>query len=179
MLLKYSLPFATFIIGIALGFFDNSLLLCTSTARPISPTVADKSDATSTYLNSVYHFSLAYPSDLHVSEFADPGGPTILFDEPSGHAGFQIFVLPSNTEPLSPRELVREFPALKTGDIANLVVGTSTQAFAFTNDIPGIGTMREFWFSHGGIRYEIVTFPYLDDWLAQILASLKFDVPTS
>lgn len=167
----HSLPLATFVIGIAFGFLASLFLL--RTPAPITP--APIATATSSYSSAANHFSLAYPSDLAVSEYADSdAGPTIVFQQPDGHVGFQVFVLPEKGA-LSTAEILHEHPGLKAAAIEEVIVATSTRAFGFTENIAGIGDLREVWFSYGSRRYEVVTFPYLADWLTPILASMRFD----
>lgn len=165
-------PLITLVIGIALGVLASSFWLSAPPASRVAPSPIV---ATSTYHSSAYHFALDYPSNLAVSEYAEgDDGSTIVFQQPSGHAGFQVFVSPENGA-LSTETIVRQHPGMTVADIAETIIGTSTGAFSFTDNIPGMGDMYEVWFSQSGRMYEFVTFPYLDHWLTPILASFRVD----
>ena len=171
-----------FLAGAAAGAATFSLLAPrahTSVARIAftDPTgaIAPLSDATSTYRNSTYGFSLAYPTELTVDEFDEgEGSRTIVFRKGEENVGFQIFITPYQAATLSQEGLKRIAPSLAIENAKATTVGTATPALAFTSKAPGIGVSRELWFAHDGRLFEVTTYPDRAAWLSGIFATLSF-----
>jgi hypothetical protein len=134
------------------------------------------SDGMRTYTNSDFAFSLTYPSDLAVTEYDEGGGTkSIVFQKPNAHVGFQMFITPdAGDDPLTPADIVLDFPTLEMEDTESLTVGTGTAAVVFASADPGFGPTRELWFAHGGYLFEVVTYPDRAAWLAPIINTIRF-----
>ena len=106
------------------------------------------SDATTTYQNSTYGFSLLFPAELAVDEYDEGDGDrTLVLRKGATDVGFQIFIT-SYDGTLSLSDLQRVAPA---------TVGTSTRAHAFESTAPGVGPSRELWFVHKGHLFQVTT----------------------
>jgi hypothetical protein len=68
--------------------------------------------------------------------------------------------------PLSPWRGIR--------GIESLMVGTGTSAVAFASNVPDFGPTQDLWLTHDGYLFEIVTYPDLGPWLAQIINTIQF-----
>jgi hypothetical protein len=128
------------------------------------------------YTNSAFDFSLTYPADLLVSEYDEGGGTKwIVFQKPHEHVGFQMFITPDpGDSPLTPADIVFDFPPLEMEGTESLTVGTGTPAVAFASAVPGFGPTGDLWLTHDGYLFEIVTYPTLGPWLARIIDTIRF-----
>jgi hypothetical protein len=50
-----------------------------------------------------------------------------------------------------------------------------TRATMFFGHNPIMGDTREVWFIHGGYLYEVTTYKELDQWLADIMKTWRFE----
>ncbi|GEM_PF-2365651 len=154
-------------------------------AVPTSPMIAETlPDGQKSYVNKYYHFSLVYPPDLALTEYAEAGGGrTIVFQEnPATNTpisaqknlnGFQIFIIPYADSELSDARFKMDEPSGIHDDPQNVVIGGVTGTIFYgRNSI--MGDTRELWIIHGGFLYEITTYKPLDSWLAGIMSTWKF-----
>jgi hypothetical protein len=170
---------AMFAVGIATGLLGS--ILFASNGRPevarISSTdptgtVSNVTDATSTYQNSLYGFAVDFPSNLMVDEYDEGAGDrTIVFRKGSDYIGFQMFITQLTGPPLSVSDLQSSDPKMDLRTLTQATVGTSTPAFAFASDAPGVGPSRELWFSYGSYVFQVTTYPDQAAWLADIMRS--------
>jgi hypothetical protein len=174
---------AVFAAGIATGLLGSFLfpshsrseVARISSTEPTG-TVIHPTAATSTYRNPVYGFALDYPSDLTVDEYDEgDGARTIVFRKGEEEVGFQMFITPYQAAVLSKDDLERIVPRLDLRTVKAATLGTSTPAFAFASNAPGMGPSREFRFAHDGHLFEITTYPDQGEWLTDILKTWQFD----
>jgi hypothetical protein len=129
-----------------------------------------------TYTNTVFDFSLTFPSDLAVTEYDEGGGTkSIVFQKPNTHVGFEMFITPdTGDDTLTPADIVLDFPTLEMEGTESLTVGTGTKAVAFASAVPGFGPDSDVWLVHDGYLFEIVTYPNLGSWLTKIINTIRF-----
>ena len=135
---------------------------------------AQTPDGFAPYANAHYHFALAYPKNLAVTEHTENGGAmTITFEDAAGEQSFQIFVLPySGTQIDAARFKLDEPSGVMDSPTDVLVDGARATMFFGRNSI--MGDTREVWCIHGGFLYEVTTYKDLDPWLAQIMSTWKW-----
>jgi hypothetical protein len=133
------------------------------------------------YTNEQYGFSLFYPSELQVREYAEAGGArTISFEDTSGAYGFQIYVTPYGEDTVSPERFRLDVPSGVMKEPTDIVIdGTQATMFWSTNAV--MGDVREVWFIYPepgrgapSFLYEVTTYADLDQWLSQIMQSWEF-----
>jgi hypothetical protein len=129
-----------------------------------------------TYTDSAFDFSLTYPSDLSVSEYDEGGGTkSIVFQKANARVGFQMFITPDVYDgSLTLADINLDFPTLEMDGIQSLTVGTGTPAVAFASTVPDFGPTQDLWLTHDGYLFEIITYPNLGPWLAQIVDTIRF-----
>lgn len=103
-------------------------------------------DGSMRYQNAYYRFSLNYPSDLSINEYAeDGGGRTITFENASSTKGFQIYILPYNEKQISPERFKLDEPSgIRKQPIDVIIDGIRATAFFGENAV--MGETREVWF---------------------------------
>jgi hypothetical protein len=130
-------------------------------------------DGMKTYKSPVLHFELAYPQDLSVKEYGDADTSTIVFEDPKGEKGFQVFVVPYSGDTVSDKRFKMDEPSGVMKDPTQVVIdGTTAIAFWSSNTL--FGETREVWFIKNGFLYEVTTYKDLDSWLAGVMATWKF-----
>jgi hypothetical protein len=126
------------------------------------------------YRNEHYRFSLTYPDDLIINEYAENGGGrTITFQTKTNDRGFEIFIIPYSGQRVSEERFKLDEPSgVRKQLIAIVIDGTPATMFFGNNAI--MGNTREVWFIKNGFLYEVATYKPLDAWLAAIMRSWKF-----
>lgn len=127
------------------------------------------------YINDKFNFSLEYPEELTVSEYAEVGGAqTITFQKGDELYGFQIFITPYDKKEITKERILLDIPSGRVENPLEVVIGDNIQALAFLSSNSAMGDTREVWFIKNGHLFEITTYISQDAWLAEILKSLKF-----
>jgi len=137
------------------------------------------------YKNDKYRFSFALTEEMEV-KVADvtTGGETILFlkndddEEDEQRKGFQIFISPfrGETGVLTRARIRADHPMLVVEDPIEVILGDGTHALIFFSTGPVKDSVtREVWFVKRGNLYAVTTYAELDPWMAQIMASWRFD----
>ena len=129
------------------------------------------------YKSAAYRFSLFYPQELSVSEYAEGGGATtVTFQNIEKAQGFQIFVTPYEGTQVSAQRFKQDVPSGVRESLTPVKVDGATGA-AFVSKNAALGATREVWFTHGGFLYEVTTLAPLDAWLDGIMQSWRFLAP--
>lgn len=127
------------------------------------------------YQNTQYKFSLVYPKELSVSEYAEAAGShTTSFEDASGEKGFQIFALPYKDIQITSSRIKEDTHGTAAGAPKEVILASGVHALLFESSDPKLGRVREVWFLHGGYLYEVSTYLGLDEWLAGIMATWRF-----
>lgn len=125
-----------------------------------------------------YGFSVEYPKELEVRAFQeDEESESITFQKPKEKFGFQIFISPfdEEIEILTKERVLEDLPFAQIEEAQEAVFGTQgIHGLLFWSQGPNIGKTRELWFVKDGYLYEITTYAELDEWLAQIMNTWKF-----
>ncbi len=126
------------------------------------------------YKNLILRFSLVYPQDLRIKEYADgTSASTITFEDTSGEKSFQIFVVPYRENQITEEQFKKDVPSGVMNKPVDIIIdGVQGTMFFSTN--ASLGDTREVWFIRSGFLYEITTYARLDSWLAQILSTWRF-----
>lgn len=126
------------------------------------------------YYDSIYRFSLFYPSDLSVESYDEgAGAATITFQNPETAHGFQIFILPYAEDQVSEERFRLDEPSgVRTGEQRVSIDGALAASF-FSESLT-LGETAEVWFVHGGYLYEVTTLKPLSGWLSGIMRTWKF-----
>ena len=126
------------------------------------------------YRSSAYHFSLFYPRELSVTEYAEgSGATTVTFQNVEKAQGFQIFIVPYRESQVSAKRFRQDVPSGVRKSLTSVTVDGSAGA-AFLSENAALGATKEVWFTHGGFLYEITTLAPLDAWLAPVIQTWKF-----
>ncbi len=129
----------------------------------------------STYKNATYHFTLKHPQELVVKEYAEKGGGhTIAFEDATGNYGFQIYITPYAESQITESRIAMDTRNGLEG-IPQEVTITGMPALLFFSENQVAGRLREVWFIHEGYLYEVSTYAELDEWLAGIMSSWRFE----
>jgi hypothetical protein len=141
---------------------------------PITITPTPLPDGMMAYKNPQYHFTLAYPKELSVQEYAENGGGrTITFQNAANDKGFQIFITPYTGTQIDQKRFIMDEPSGVRNQPTSVVIdGTTATMFFGSNTV--MGDTREVWFIHGGFLFEVTTYKPQDAWLGQIMQSWKF-----
>lgn len=126
------------------------------------------------YRSPIFRFSLFYPHDLQVWEHGQGSSDTtIVFEDPRGDKGFQIFVIPYSEDQITPEQFKKDVPSGVMKDPVDIMLDGVRATMFFSKD-PILGETREVWFIKNGFLYEVTTYKALDAWLASILSTWKF-----
>lgn len=126
------------------------------------------------YANAKYHFSLAYPKELKVTEHLEQSGATtVTFEDAAGEQSFQIFLAPYAKTEIDQERFKLDEPSGVMDQPTDITIdGTRATMFFGRNGI--MGDTREVWFVHTGSLFEVTTYKDLDPWLAQIMSTWKW-----
>jgi hypothetical protein len=126
------------------------------------------------YQNVRYHFSLIYPQELIVQEYAEPGDAlTVTFTDAENTEAFEVYATPYNDKQITKTRFKRDEPSGVQDQPTDVMVdGVRATMFFGKNTI--MGDTREVWFIRSGILYEVTTYKELDPWLANIMNTWKF-----
>jgi hypothetical protein len=135
----------------------------------ISPVV----DGMRIYRSPLLRFELSYPEELSIREYGKGNTSTIVFEDSSGHNGFQVFVVPYTEPTVSEQRFKMDVPSGVMKEPTQVLIdGVTATAFLSTSTL--FGETREVWFIHNGFLYEVTTYKDLDSWLASIMSSWHF-----
>lgn len=140
-----------------------------------SDTSADKMpDGWSEYRSERYGFSLFYPLEMTAGEFDEGGGAsTLTFEDKDDARGFQIFAVPYSGTHVTEERFLRDVPSGVRKDPVDFYIG-GTLATAFYSTHPLLGDMVEVWFIHEGYLFELTTLQPLENLLAEVIQTLRF-----
>lgn len=126
------------------------------------------------YKSEAFHFSLAFPQELKVTQYTErDNAMTVTFENPDHSQEFEIYVTPYNKTQIDQARFKLDEPSgtfLQPQDV--VVDGTTATMFFGRNGI--MGDTREVWFIKGGFLYEVATYKALDSWLGQVMQGWKF-----
>jgi hypothetical protein len=142
---------------------------------PAASVAAQLPDGFAQYTNSTYHFALAYPKELKVTEHLEQSGATtVTFEDTAGEQSFQIFLAPYGKTEIDQERFKLDEPSGVMDQPTDITIdGARATMFFGRNSI--MGDTREVWFVHGGSLFEVTTYKDLDAWLSQIMATWKWD----
>lgn len=161
---------------------DISITSATSTAPPkifpeTIPEAEQKTlDLPRTFSHPLYKFSFNYPAGFtaNILPSTEAGGETIVVQNQSKNAGFQIYLEPydaSDTD-ITKERLAQDIPEMKIKESQEVIIGSSGRGLAF---VAADTNTREVWFIFGGTLYQI-TAPIENDTLLQrVLNTWKFE----
>jgi len=126
------------------------------------------------YQSAEHGFSLFYPGTLTVNEIDEGGGAlTIVFQNPQEGKGFQIFMVPHPNSQISEDRFQKDLPlGARTNEEPITIEGVPGVSFYSNN--PLLGEMREVWFLHDGMLFEVSTLKVLEADLLEILKTWRF-----
>lgn len=131
-------------------------------------------DGMMVYKNQYYQFSLIYPKELAVQEYAENGGGrTIIFETSDMKTGFQIFIVPYSGTQVSKERFLMDQPSGVRKQPTDVIIDGTTASMFFGENMV-MGETREVWFIKNGFLYEVTTYKPLDTWLGTIMQSWKF-----
>jgi hypothetical protein len=141
---------------------------------PAASVAAQLPDGFAQYTNGTYHFSLAYPKELKVTEHLEQSGATtVTFEDPAGEQSFQIFLAPYANAEIDEQRFKLDEPSGVMDQPTDITIdGARATMFFGRNSI--MGDTREVWFVHSGSLFEVTTYKELDAWLSQIMATWKW-----
>jgi hypothetical protein len=127
------------------------------------------------YTNDTYHFSLVYPEELKVLEYAESGDArTVTFEEVEGKKGFQVYISAYPDDQITQERIQRDTRNTLEGTPQEAMVG-DIRALIFFSRNPLFGRMREVWFIKNGYLFEVTTYADQDTWLAGIMQTWRFE----
>ena len=90
--------------------------------------------------------------------------------------GFQIFILPfDEAGPMTVERIGRDLPEIIIAEPQNAVIGKDDiRALIFFGQEPGISRTREAWFVYNGYLYQVSAPAELDEFLAKVIESWRF-----
>jgi hypothetical protein len=141
-------------------------------AAPTGSIIRDEASPTYVYTNPAYHFSLSFPKELAVTEYAEKGGGRTITFEESDKVGFQVFIIPYPGTQIAQSRINLDTRGSAEGRPLQAVIGNMPALLFFSKD-PLLGRLREVWFLHDGYLYEVTTYDELDSWLAGIMKTWK------
>jgi hypothetical protein len=125
------------------------------------------------YRSTAYHFSLLYPQELAVKEYAEPGNAfTVTFQNVKEEKGFQIFIVPYQEEKISDARFKKDTPSGVRTDVASTTID-QVPAVTFKSRDEFLGDTQETWFIYKGFLYEVTTFVGTTNWLDLIISTWK------
>jgi len=139
---------------------------------PVSPATSQM-PGTRVYRSQALRFEVSYPEDLTVKEYKETNTTTIVFEDPTGEKGFQVFAVPYGESLVSSERFKMDVPSgVRKDPISVIIDGITATAFFSANTL--FGDMREVWFIKNGFLYEVTTYKELDTWLAGIMQTWRF-----
>jgi len=178
--MRFKLIIAAVFGTVLLGFFLPRAPVSTPLADDnlvtvMTPRTASVSETARLYKNLLFRFSLTYPKDLQVREYDDgTSASTITFEDAAGKNGFQIFIVPYAENQITPQQFKKDVPSGVMKEPTDIIIGGERATMFYSQDLVKNKT-REVWFIKDGFLYEITTDAALDNWLAQILSTWRFD----
>lgn len=126
------------------------------------------------YRSEAFHFSLAFPQELQVTQYAErDNAMTVTFENPDHSQEFEVYVTPYGKTQIDQARFKLDEPSGTYLNPQDVVIGGTTATMFFGRN--GImGDTREVWFIKGGFLYEVATYKALDTWLAQIMQGWTF-----
>jgi hypothetical protein len=127
------------------------------------------------YHSQPYHLSIFYPSGMQYSEqLAAPGQPLfVTFQDPQSGGGFQIYILPYSQSTITPERFKLDEPSGIEQNIFNVQVA-GADGIMFESTDPVVGQLREIWFIHEGLLYEVTTALSYDKTIQNIMQTWQF-----
>ena len=174
--------FTFFLIGAVAGVFGSNIFDSrapnqNSGVSLLRGSVERVTEGQSRYTNNRYGFSLVYPSELVIQEFEESENTmSVIFQKPGEEVGFQIFVTSYSEPTITEARIKTDIPSGIIENPVEVLIGVSRdiRALRFNSEVPLIGESTEVWFLRDGYLYEVTTYAALDEWLAEILATLTF-----
>lgn len=170
-----------FVIGLVIGGGIYALIDKSSSTAEISRikefNKESASDEGILYRSNQYGFSFLYPKGLIYKEFDEGGGSrTIVFQKPGdAKLGFQIHVTPYTESTITGERILFDIPSGNVRDLEEEQLTENLLVATFISNDPFVGETKEIWFIDGEYLYQATTFVNLDEWLAEIISSWKFD----
>lgn len=130
-----------------------------------------------TYTHPGYHFSFSYPKDWKVSSFSEGEGEVVLAQDAEKKSGFQIFISTfDETETVLTKErILQDIPSMTIDDPKEITLEDGIKALIFLGSDPSLGKTREIWFIFKGNLYQIMASANIDDLMAKIMTTWKFE----
>jgi len=128
----------------------------------------------------VHGFSFLYPKGFTVTTMNEGAGEVVLLEHPKLPIAFQIFMQPFDDAmtALTPERIHRDLPDLRIENPIDSQLLGGTHVLRFSNADPSIGELREAWFIHDGLLYQITMHAgdegVLDSWFRWLLAEFTF-----
>lgn len=150
-------------------------------------------DAFNKFVHEKYGFSFRYPKEYTITPYLEgDGAESIVFQGPSvilngseESQGFQIFITPFEETPklgeplLTTERILQDVPHAVLDGVQEIFIGAASgqnhRALLFWSEDPQIGRTREVWFVHGGYLYEITAYAEMDELLAGIMSTWRFE----
>ena len=132
---------------------------------------------TKEYSNADYHFSILYPKGVTALERtrASSKDPLfVVFQDPQTNQGFQIYAFSYPSPAITQARFNMDEPSGVLNSPQNVSVAGASGIMFLSHDSV-IGTIREIWFIHQGILYEITTAQSLDQWMQSIMQTWQFN----
>ena len=167
---------------------DISITSATSTAPPkifpeTIPEAEQKTlDLPRTFSHPLYKFSFNYPAGFtaNILPSTEAGGETIVVQNQSKNAGFQIHLEPyddSDTE-ITAERLARDIPEMKIKEPQEVVIGSYEDQMLVGRGLAWIASdtgTREVWFIFSGTLYQITAPMENDALLKRVLGTWQFE----
>jgi hypothetical protein len=163
---------ASFLVWHSRGAPRDSLTASSTADTPTGSITHTETGPDYTYTNPAYHFSLSFPKDLKVTEFAEKGGGRTITFEESEKIGFQVFIIPYKGTQIAQSRIDLDTHGTAEGTPQQAVIGGVPALIFFSTD-PLRGRLREVWILQNGYLYEVTTYDELDSWLAGIMNTWK------
>jgi len=122
-------------------------------------------------------FAFAYPKDLTPSTFADGEAEIVLLKGKEAEREVQIVIRAfDESGPLTVERIQRDLPEMVIDEPQNILIGPAQiPALLFWSEGGSAGRTREVWFIQGGYLYQITGSAEMDETLAKMMETWRFE----
>ena len=129
------------------------------------------------YAHPELPFAFAYPKDLTPSTFADGEAEIVLLKGKEPEREVQIVIRAFDESGLLTVERIqRDIPDMVIEESQNVLIGSAQiPALLFWSESGSAGRTREVWFVQGGYLYQITGSAEMDETLAKMMETWRFE----
>jgi hypothetical protein len=142
-----------------------------------------------TYAHPRYGFSFEFPEEFIIQTYTEAAGETIVVQKENNNelpvedkVGLQIYITAFNEEEvLTAERILQDVPGAVIENPQHVIINPlapangEVTALLFWSEDPAVGRTREIWFTDNNYLYEVTAYAHVDEWLARVISSWRFN----